>query len=71
MQPNIHKMGGFLKSSFFNTLIYFNFIISVCFVVMIVVQGMTHSTIPETEAIEQNPLQQRVSEEIAQLIKMQ
>lgn len=65
MQPSISKMGGFLKSSVFSTLIYFNFIVSICFIVMIAVQSMSSNTIPETEAIEQNPLQQRVSEATA------
>lgn len=71
MQPGNTKMGGSLKSSFFSTLIFFNFIVSICFIVMIAIQSMSHAAIPETEVIEQNPLQQSVSEETAQLIKLQ
>jgi hypothetical protein len=71
MQPNVTHVGGFLKSSFFSTLIFFNFIITICFIVMIAVQSTSTSNIPQTEAIEQNPLQQRVSGETAQLIKLQ
>lgn len=71
MQPGITKMGGFLKSSFFSTLIYFNFIVSLCFIVMVAIQSMSRGAIPETEVIEQNPLQQSVSDETALLVKLQ
>ncbi|HEX4958191.1 MAG TPA: hypothetical protein VFV46_08450 [Lacibacter sp.] len=71
MQPNFSKMGGFLKSSFFGTLIFFNFIISLCFIVMIAVQHMGPETVPDTMSVKQNPLQERVSEETAQLMKLQ
>ena len=70
MQPNISRAGGFLKSSFFTTLIFCNFIVSICFVVMIAVHNVNETSTPQTEAIEQNPLQERVSEETAQLMRL-
>jgi hypothetical protein len=71
MQAKVSKMGGFLKSSFFNSLIFFNFIVSICFVVLIVVEGMNNVSVPKHEAIEQNPLPASTSEQTAQLIQHQ
>lgn len=68
MQAKVSKMGGFLKSSFFNTLIFFNFIISICFMVVIVFEGMNNVSIPKNEAIEQNPLPESISGQTAQLV---
>ena len=69
MQAKVSKMGGFLKSSFFNSLIFFNFIISICFVVLIVFEAMNNVSVPKHEAIEQNPLPASVSEQTAQLVQ--
>jgi hypothetical protein len=62
-------MGGFLKSTFFSSLILFNFILSICFVVLIAHEGISNIKLPETEAIEQNPLPASVSEKTAQLMR--
>lgn len=70
MPANVSKMGGFLKSSFFSSLIFFNIILSVCFVTMIVFEGFRSTHSPKTEAIEPNPMPQSVSEETAQLVKV-
>lgn len=71
MQTKVTKMGGFLRSSFFSSLIFFNFIISICFMVLLVFEGMNNVTEPKHEAIEQNPLPSSVSEQTAQLMPLQ
>jgi hypothetical protein len=69
MHAKVSKMGGLLKSSFFNSLIFCNFIISICFVTLIVFEGMNNISVPKHEAIEQNPLPESISEQTAQLIQ--
>jgi hypothetical protein len=68
MQAKISKMGGLLKSSFFSTLVFFNFILTVCFIVLLAYKGFQNVNVPKTEAIEQNLLPQGISVGTAQLI---
>ncbi len=67
MPAKITHLGGFFKSSLFSTIILLNFIISICFMVMIAYEGFHNVQNPKTEAIEQNPLPQSVSANTALL----
>jgi hypothetical protein len=67
MYAKISSMGGFLKSSFFSTLILFNFIFTFCFLVLIATKGFQNIETQKTEAIEQNPLPQSIPGYMAQL----
>jgi hypothetical protein len=67
MQQPISKIGGFLKSSFFTTLVFCNFIITIVFLVSIAAQSNVNNSKQKIEAIEENPLPQSISEESHQL----
>jgi hypothetical protein len=67
MQANVSKVGGFLKSSFFSTLIFINFIFTIAFLVSIAAQNSDSNNHPKIEAIDLKPLPQSVSEEESRL----
>lgn len=71
MQPKISIKEGFLKSSYFSTLIYCNFFFSAFFVIVLTAEGVQNSVAQKTETVRQKPLQQSVLAIPVTLISMQ
>lgn len=71
MQTKISSNGGFLKSSVFSTLIYCNFFISACFVLVLAAEGVQNNTTQKFQTVQQKPMQQSVSGVPVTLISMQ
>ena len=71
MQTKISITGGFLRSSFFSTLIYCNFFFSACFLIVLTAEGVQVSAAKKIETVQQKPSQQSVSAIPVTLISMQ
>ncbi len=71
MQTRTLTTEGFLKSSVFSTLMYCNFFLSACFIIILAAEGVQNAAPPKMETVQQKPLQQSISSTPVTLASMQ